>query len=257
MANHMNLIKKNYFLFFLLLLMTFGCRSCDTVESTKIAQSEIYQDYTVDASDSGTNVTATFRVSGSTGTTIDLDTPSKIEHNGRELGENLRSMLSGTTYTFSSGVFIGSHQFTYTNGEGKVFQNELSFEPIELVSPPAVINLKEKTVILLSRPVYETESLETSIVSLEKRPETNANSNSIGNNANTDGPSYSTDLHQNYNSGRTAIVIEAGGLKDFVPGKAEIVVKVRANKDLQQKNKAGGSISYTCSSKAHPVNIKK
>ena len=48
------------------------------------------------------------------------------------------------------------------------------------------------------------------------------------------------DLHQNYNSDRTAIVIEAGGLKNFVPGKAEIVVKVRANKDLQQKNKAGG-----------------
>ena len=72
--------------------MTFGCRSCDTVESTKIAQSEIYQDYTVDASDSGTHVTATFRVSGSTGTTIDLDAPSKIEYNGRELGENLRSI---------------------------------------------------------------------------------------------------------------------------------------------------------------------
>jgi hypothetical protein len=253
----MNLIKKNYFLFLLLLLMTFGCRSCDTVESTKIAQSEIYQDYLVDASDSGTRVTATFRVSGSTGTTIDLDAPSKIEHNGRELGENLRSIMSGTNYTFSSGVFIGTHQFAYTNGEGKVFQNELSFEPIELVSAPDVINLKEKTVILLSRPVYETESLETSIVSLEKQPETNANSNSTGNKANADGPSYSTGLYQNYNSDRTGIVIDAGGLKNFVPGKAEIVVKVRANRDLQQKNKAGGSIGYTYSSKAYPVNIKR
>jgi hypothetical protein len=253
----MNLIKKNYFLFLLLLLMTFGCRSCDTVESTKIAQSEIYQDYSVDAADSGTRVTATFRVGGSTGTTIDLDAPSKVEHNGREMGENLRSIISGTTYTFSSGVFTGSHQFTYTNGEGKVFLNELSFEAIEMVSAPAIINSKEKTVILLSRPVYETESLETSIDSLEKQPETNSNSNSTGNKADTDGPSYSTAFHQNYNSDRTAIVIEAGGLKDFVPGKAEIVVKIRANKDLQQKNKAGGWMSYTYSSKSYPVNIKK
>jgi len=253
----MNLIKKNFYLFLLLLLMTFGCRSCDTVESTKIAQSEIYQDYLVDASHSGTRVTATFRVSGSTGTTIDLDAPSRIEYNGRELGENLRSFITGTTYSLASNVFVGTHQFTYTNGDGKVFLNELSFEPIELVGAPAVINSKEKTVIMLSRPVYETESLETSIVSLEKQPETNSNSNPTGNKASSDGPSYSMNLHQNYNSDRTAIVIEAGGLKDFVPGKAEIVVKVRANKDLQQKNKAGGSMSYTCSSKAHPVNIKK
>jgi hypothetical protein len=252
----MNLIKNNYLLFLLLLLMTFGCRSCDTVESTKIAQSEIYQDYQIDASDSGTRVTATFRVSGGTGTTIDLDAPSRIEYNGRELGENLRSILSGTNYSFSSGVFTGTHQFTYTNGEGKVFQNELSFEPIELVGAPAVINPKEKTIISLSRPIYETESLETSIVSLEKQPETNSNSNPTGNKT-SDGPSYSTDLHQNYNSDRTAIVIDAGGLKNFVPGKAEIMVKVRAHKDLQQKNKAGGSLSYTCSSKAHPVNINK
>jgi hypothetical protein len=196
-------------------------------------------------------------VSGSTGTTVDLDAPSKIEYNGRELGENLRSIISGTTYTFSSGVFFGSHQFTYTNGDGKVFQNEVIFEPIEMVDPPAIIDLKTKTVIMLSRPVTGAESLETSIVSLEKQPGANTNSNSSANHANTDGPSYSTGLYQNYNSDRTAIVIEAGGLKNFVPGKAEIVVKVRANKDLQQKNKAGGSMSYTFSSKAHPVNIKK
>lgn len=253
----MNLIKKNFYLFPFLILLTFGCRSCDTVESTKIAQSEIYQDYSVDASDSGIYVTATFRVSGSTGTTIDLDTPSKIEHNGRELSENLRSVLSGTNYTFSSGVFIGAHQFTYTNGDGQVFQNELSFEPLEMVGAPAVLDRKQDMVIFLSRPVYETESLETSIVSLEKQPETDPNSNSAVGNANTGGPLYSTALHQNYNSQRTAIVINAGGLKNFVPGKAEIVVKVRANKDLQQKNKVGGSISYTCTTKAHPVNIKK
>jgi len=256
-ANHMNLIKKNYFLFLLLLLMTFGCRSCDTVESTKIAQSEIHQDYTVDAWTGGVNVTATFRVSGSTGTTIDLDAPSRIEYNGRELGENLRSFISGTHYSLASSVFVGTHRFTYTNGEGKVFQNELSFEPIEFVSAPAVINSKEKTVILLSRPIYESESLETSITSLEKQPETNSNSNAAGNKDNTDGPSYSTDLHQNYNSDRTAIVIEAGSLKNFVPGKAEIMVKVRANKDLQQKNKAGGWMSYTYTSKELSLSIRK
>jgi hypothetical protein len=253
----MNFVKKNYFLFLFLLLMTFGCRSCDTVESTKIAQSEIYQDYSINASNSGARVTATFRVSGSTGTTIDLDAPSRIEYNGRELSENLRSIISGTTYTFSSGVFFGSHQFTYTNGDGKVFQNEVIFEPIEMVNPPAVIDLKTKTVIMLTRPVEASESLETSVVSLEKQPGTNTNSNSSANNSNTDGPSYSMNLYQNYNSDRTAIVIEAGSLKNFVPGNAEITIKVSANKDLQQKNKVGGSISYAYSSAANKVNIKK
>lgn len=249
----MNLQKNRIYLFGLLLLMTFGCRSCDTVESSEIAQSEIYQDYSVEALKSGAKATAFFRVGGSTGTTIDLVPPSKIELNGTEMTKHPRTFLNGTDYTLASDTAAGRYLFSYTNGDGQVFQNEIDFEPIELVSVPATIDPKQKTIISLSRPVRDDESLDTSIVSLETPPQ---NANAPANNSNT-APSYLIDLHQNTASGRTAIEIAPGAIKNLAPGKAEISIRVSAGRDLEQKTRAGGGISYRYSSAAYGTNIIK
>lgn len=255
----MAFLKKHFYLFGLLLLLTFGCRSCDTVESTKIAQSEIYQDYSITASNSSTSVTATFRVGGGTGTTVDLDAPSKIEYNGRELTENLRSMLSGTNYTTQSNGFQGSHQFTYTNGDGRVFQNSISFEPVDLVFGVRELKTGEKTIILLSRPLREDESIDTTLSSLEPTPKPtpqNGNTERRGN-VSIDTPSYSQSLGNNLNSKRNAIEINASDLRNFVPGKAVLGITVRGNSDLQQKTEKGGRIDYTCISQGLSVTVLK
>jgi hypothetical protein len=255
----MAFLKKHFYLFALLLLLTFGCRSCDTVESTKVAQSEIYQDYSITASGSGTSVTATFRVGGSTGTTVDLDAPSKVEYNGRELTENLRSMLTGTNYTTESNEFQGSHQFTYTNGDGRVFQNAISFDPLDPLPGVREIRPKEKTIIILSRPLRDDESIDATLSSLEPTPTPaaqNGNSERIGNRS-VDTPSYSQSLRNTLTGKRTAIEIGPGDLRDFVPGKAVLRITVRGSSDLQQKTGKGGTIGYTYTSQGLGVTVLK
>lgn len=253
----MKIIKSPFLPIVALAIVLSGCRSCETVESTKIVQSSIYQDYSVDATSLTTNVTVIFRVGDASGATVDLDAPSRIEYNGAEMSENLRS-ISGTFYATSAENFVGHHQFAYTNGEGSVFRNEIGFEPVGLLAAPQAIKRGEKVTVLLTRQLTENESLETSIISEEKPPETNSNSNTNrqGNRASS-GMQYSRTLYQNTNDNRTMVVIGADELKSFVPGKANLYLKVSANLNLQQKTKAGGSMKYTFTSGMFPVTISK
>lgn len=253
----MTLLKKNFYLFGVLLLFTFGCRSCDTIESDKVAQSEIHQKYSVYTTKNEVKITAVFRVGGPTGTTIDLDSPSKIEYNGAQLTENLRSILSGTIYTAESSEFQGNHVFTYTNGEGKVFRNQIAFEPLDPISGPLTISPSDKTAILLSRPVRENESVQASITSLEPTPQnSNSNTNTEGNKM-PEGPMYSLELPTDLNNTRTALIIGRGGLKGFAHGKAQLKITVRDNRDLQEKTPTGGNIGYEYISPGLSVTVSK
>lgn len=253
----MTLLKKHFYLFLVLLLLTFGCRSCDTLESDKVAQSEIHQSYSIHATTDEVKVIATFRVGGPTGTTVDLDSPSKIEYNGATLTENLRSILSGTIYTAESSEFQGNHVFTYTNGEGKVFRNQIAFEPLDPISGPLTISPSDKTAILLSRVVGENESVQASITSLEPTPQnSNSTSNTVGN-KDPEGPSYSLDIPTNLNNTRTALIIGRGGLKGFAPGKAQLKITVRNNRDLAEKTPTGGNIGYEYISPGLNVTVAK
>lgn len=255
----MKFIRENIYLLLVLLLLTFGCRSCDTVESGKVAQSTIYQDYTIVAGSDFVNVMATFRVGGSGGTTLQLNAPSKIEYNGKVLTENLRTMFAGTNYSFSGSSFESSHQLTYTNGDGRVFQNSLNFDAVELVPGATELSAKEKIVIGLSRSLKDNESIEMTIASLEPTPvpkPQNDNSESVGNKKST-GPSYTKTLTNELNNDKTAVEIHPGDLKDFIPGKAVIRISVQGSGDLQQKTETGGSISYTYTSQNLPVTVVK
>ena len=251
----MTLLKKHFYLFFLLLLLTFGCRSCDTVESDKLAQSEIHQKYSVYATKGETRVIAIFRVGGPTGTTVDLDSPSKVEYNGSQLTENLRSILSGTTYNATIEGFQGTHAFTYTNGDGKVFRNQIAFEPLDPISGPLTINPSDKTAVLLSRPVRENESVQASITSLEPTPQ-NSNTNTEGNKM-PEGPMYSFDIPTDLNNTRTALLIGRGALKVFVTVKAHLKIVVRDQRDLQEKTVTGGNIGYEYTSSGLSVTVAK
>lgn len=251
----MRLNFQNLFALLLLTLVGLGCRSCDTMESNKLVQSEIYQDYTIDATKNSTNASATFRAGGSTGTTIALTAPSGVQYNGKAMSENLRSIVAGTYYSASSNIFTGEHQFAYTNGDGTVFKNDVTFQPIELVNPPKDLTRGKETVIALSRPLAEGESLDTSITStVENQGMTgNSNSNSNANPALT----YYQNLNGNYDAGKKAIVISASNLANFAPGPADIVVKIRASKAISQKTHLGGMITYTYTTQAHALDILK
>lgn len=238
----------------MLALVILGCRSCDTIESNKLAQSEIFQDYAVQSTKEGTSVSATFRVGGSTGTTIALATPSRVEYNGKAMSENLRSILSGTYYSASSDSSTIEHTFTYTNGEGTVLKNSVSFQPFEITGPPKSIDPRSEIVIPLTRGPGDGETLDTAITTkIENQGMTNSNSN----NANSASQTGFLNLSGNYDKARKAIVIPANTLKNFTPGPAEIVVKISGYKGLDQKTRIGGAIKWSYTAPSTKVTIAK
>jgi hypothetical protein len=248
----MNFIKKHFYLIGLLLLMTFGCRSCDTVDSGKVSSSAIYQDYSVSASSAGTEISATFRVGGPTGTTVNLNPPSRVEYNGTQMDENLRSAFSGTYYSASTRDLAARHQFLYTDGEGRIYKNEISFEAIGLADVPGTIKAGEKIVIPLTRRLADNENLDTMILSEEKRTGENSNTN-----ANTSVPEkrYSVNLSRNLNGDRTAVEIPAESLVNFAAGKASLYISISGDVPIQEKTETGGSMHYSFNTASYSVTI--
>lgn len=217
----------------ILLFLTFamsGCYSIETVESTNISSADVYQSYYIRADKDRTSVTATFRVGSKSGTTIDLDAPSKIEDNGKLIPEIAPSGWKGTTYEESSNKFVGQHQFVYTDGNSKVFRNEVNFLPIEFSEKAVKVSRSAQTLIPLSRTVGKDETVSASVSGKVKSAKDKPNE------AATDSVNIKLD------SSRSALVIEPNDLKNFISNKIDISLTLEKNESLKQASAKGGDI---------------
>lgn len=233
------MLQKHLIVFLVFLFGVLGCASVETIESTKVSPSEIYQEYTIRGNKKNTFASATFRVGGATGSTVDLDAPSKVAHNGNEMSESGPGLLKGTTYNTNTSEFISKHKFSYTDASGKVWTNEISLEGLEMTSPNITISKANGGTITLSRAVGKDENVEFLIVS-EKTAPTSSNSNSKNKQPESE---YSTNLQFSFDEARSSIKIEPFSLKNFVDGKADLKVTVRKNKATQQSAK-GGALDF-------------
>lgn len=139
-------MKKQLFILGLnLLLAVFfnACVSNETADSDKVAQSEIYQSYSVSYSvtDGKMTLFASFRFGGNAGTTLRLVKPSGVTWNGKEMtAEN--NIFQGTYYELvESGDPSGTHVFVFTDTQNKVYTNKiqlLSAEPLISEGPHSV-----------------------------------------------------------------------------------------------------------------------
>jgi hypothetical protein len=236
--------------FALLIFVCLGCQMIETVESTKIPQSEIRQTYAVTATRERTNVAAYFN-QGSWGKSVDLDAPSKIEDNSEELPQSSLTFLTGTTYGKNLAGLRTAHRFVYTNNDGKVFRNELSFEPLDLPEGEIVINRSQETVIRLSRAAGKDEKISISLNSSQKRPDS-SNSNAAPDNS----EEYDLFLNNELDESRSVIVLKPKNLKKFVGGKAVLSVETSRELPLQEQTEAGGTRrwSYTSTTSASVTN---
>lgn len=244
------MLQKYLPVFLVFLFGVLGCASTDTVESTKVSPSEIYQSYMIRGSKTGTTVNATFRVGGATGSTVDLDAPSKIEHNGKEMNESKPGILKGTDYNDPANQFVSQHKFKFTDASGKAWENEISLEALELTNQNLTISKASGGTITLSRPVGKDENVEFLLVS-EKTPPSTGNSNSANKKPEL---SYSTSVQVKFDDARSTATIEPFSLKNFVDGKAYLTVTVRRNKSTQQAAK-GGSMDFTYEAQKVAVNV--
>lgn len=249
------MLQKYLPIFLVFFFAVLGCASTETIESTKVAPSEIYQDYAIRGSKTGTNTTVTFRVGGSTGSTVDLDAPSKISHNGKEMNESKPNFLKGTDYDDSANEFISEHNFAFTDASGRVWENDISLQALEITSQNLVISKASGAAMTLSRPVGKDENVEFSLVSETNPPPSQGNSNS-NSNAKTKArnPDYSATLQVKLDEDGSIATIEPSSLKNFVGGIAVLKVTVRKNKPAQQSAK-GGSLDFTYESQRISVNV--
>jgi hypothetical protein len=124
----------------LLLVLLSACGSTATTNSNQVAQSEIYQWYFVKFSEETglTQASATLRIGGDTGTTVNLVSPASIKFDGMELR---RSQILGTSYLLDDArPFQSAHGFVWVDDKNQIYTNTANIMPIKIVNSPAVIS---------------------------------------------------------------------------------------------------------------------
>jgi hypothetical protein len=143
------------------LVATLAACSIDTMDCTKVSQSEIYQDYSVsyDADEDETAARATFRAGGATGTTLNLDGSCSIAHNSISIDKDGFTIL-GTHYSGEKSGLVSSSTFTFTNNDGDTFVNAIATpSAVSISSPPATISRSAGVTIAFSPAVAASETV--------------------------------------------------------------------------------------------------
>lgn len=216
-----------------LTIVSSGCYSIETVESTKISSADVYQSYDIRADKNHTSVTATFRVGSKSGATIDLDAPSKIEYNGKLIPEIAPNSLKGTTYEYSANNFSPQQQFAYTDGNGKTFRSAINLAPLEFAANSIKVSRSGQTLIPLSRLVGKDENVSAYVYGKVKPAKNKADET----------PSDSVSI--NLDPSRTALVIAPNDLKNFIGGKIDLRITVEKTETLKSTESKGGDIQIS------------
>lgn len=217
--------------------------STDTVASNTVMSSQVYQIYYVEGKKSNTTVVATFRIGGSTGTTLALTEPGKILYNGTALDKSDPSNLIGTNYRMKGTDYRAvlknyqpKHEFVFTDNDGKTSTGSITLLPLEVSANGGLfLDSAQPTTIPLSRAIGADETLLLGI------------DTSIGDDISGSGTVF-------LNPARNAVTITPQYWVEKKLGtRASIEIKVRKNSSIAANNNLGGSISVEYL--AEPVNV--
>ncbi len=130
-----------------LLLATFGaCTSNEIGNSRDVAPETVYQQYSIryNESDGKLDLHAQFRFGGRTGTTLVLNSPSNISFDGKPVQVD-SSNMGGAFYKLvqAAETFSGSHRYTFTDINGKKYENSFLFEPLRLNQIPTTASRRQ------------------------------------------------------------------------------------------------------------------
>ena len=230
------------FLFTLGVLFFTGgaCPSNDTTASNKVAQSEIYQSYAVREKGQSYEVSAYFRVGGSTGTTLALIAPSRVTFNGQPMQEQ-KSTSSGTYYSInvSNNTPIGT--FAFTDRQGKTYSNKIDLTKIALNSTALKSNGATPVNIPLS-----SASPASANLTLELNNQTVFVS---------DVPSKASEAY--FDKTRSSIVLMPTVWKKIPNGAYTLNLDVTNSIPTQQGTALGGNISFSYNSTRYTVGLLK
>jgi len=203
-----------------------GC-SIDVVSSGSVKAEAIYQDYSASYSED-TQTTwfwGTFRVGGSTGTTVALDGRSSLLVNGVTARP---SSIFGQHYELSVGQgFVPNVTTVWTDPNGAVYTNTLQIKAVSYSQPPlSPAPLANPYTVFVSAPGLDaTESVTARITQ------------------DTSG----TVLSDSFNSASGTVTFSATTMANLKPGPARLtVIRSKSSSLLNTTNTGGfGSTSYS------------
>ena len=223
-----NTLKLILFLPLVLFITGGACPSNDTTASNKVAQSEIYQSYSITQNGQNYDVTAYFRVGGKTGTTLALSAPSKVAFNNQPMQEHLNTS-SGTYYTVSVPNNTPTGTFAFTDRSNRTYTNKIELSKTALAAKNLRINGASSIALPLSRPALETANLNL---------EVNDQTIFVGS-----APSEMNEAY--YDRTKNSIVILPAAWKNVPNGNSAINLEVRNAIPTTQGTALGGEIVFT------------
>jgi hypothetical protein len=212
-----------------------SCASNETANSDAVKQTEIYQSYSVtyDAGDMELNASASFRFGGSTGTTLNLTSPSKVTFNGDDMARD-NNIFSGTFYNISKQIdFKGQYEFKYTDNDKKTYTNNAVLASIELGEYPSQADKSTGLMVKWTAAVKNNERVYLYIE--------DAKNNSVY---------ASTDM-----VGATSVEISTEEMKTLVPGNINIYLTREVNSSLADASHLGGNMYLKFISKKVGINL--
>ncbi len=224
----------------ILFLVGGACPSNETTPSNKVAQSEIYQSYSISENGGNYDVTAFFRIGGETGTTLALSPPSKILFNGQPLKESLNTS-SGTFYTVSVPASASNGTFQFTDRNGKTYTNKIELAKFTILAK----NLKSNGATPLTIPLSRAVSRDTSLT-LEMQDANTTNSEMVGDIFNV-----------SLSEAKNTIVVKPEAWKDFSRGNIALNLRVSDSVATQQGTNLGGKITFNYETSSVNVALTK
>lgn len=224
----MKVVLKTALFFLGIIFFTGGaCPSNDTTQSNKVAQTEIYQSYSIAQNGQNYDVTAYFRIGGKTGTTLALSPPSTVTFNGQPMQEHLNT-TSGTYYTASVSNKTAEGIFAFTDRNSKTYTNKIDLTRVGLTPSKLAVNG--------TAPVA---------VPLTGTPPDSANLNLELNNQMvivSSGPGDMAEAY--YDKARNSIVVLPAAWTKAPNGTVAIDLEVRNSIPTQQGTQLGGDITF-------------
>lgn len=212
-----------------------SCKSNETSDSNKVAQSEIYQSYFVeyDASQSEFEATASFRFGGENGTTLRLVDKSNVAYNNAPMSAQT-SAWTGTSYSVKKNGAVGiEHTFLYVNNDQESFKNMIPLMQAEPVLKNTTIS-KSKGVVIYWTGVPLSSKDEIEILLSD---------------------SSQTHYFSPKMVGATSITLNSNELKPVKAGNGELSIVRRVTLSLQNGKSIGGVIGSEYKSKRIPIEI--
>lgn len=238
-------MKKAFLVGIFLFLLQAGCVSRETVVSTHVNPADVYQDYAIFGNQKETKIYAFFRVGGSTGTTIDLEAPSKVESDGKSMARVPPNFMKGLNYTASEEGYKAFHEIIFTASDGKDYRNTIALEAIEFNTEEAIVLRRSQTnFISLTRAISQDSSEKLNLVLSNEDFETQEKKR------------VKVDLPNTYDTSENALIISSKNLQKMPAGSnAMIIMEVGKSITLPQKTGAGGNLSINYSAKPLKVQI--